>query len=230
MVQKITFLLVLSLFAISSMAGVVFTTTQKVSFQRQRYQVSVEFPLEGEAEAVGSIRNWINDVVGVEGEQASDERTFCHVLERSYQDYLETNLEGSRHIEIYRAYEDENCVTFESAITDQDSVVWKTCDCATFSKKDGHRLKINEIFNCSEERIKQLMWEWRGDLPVEVASANDLIVGEVGFIDGWIVVIGPARNYTGAPFRIRYQAAEPFLLGSKRGGYYHDAHTKSSRK
>ena len=55
------------------------------------------------------------------------------------------------------------------------------------------------------------MWEWRGDLPVEVASANDLIVGEAGFIDGWIVVIGPARNYTGAPFRIRYQAAEPFL-------------------
>ena len=33
MVQKITFLFVLGLFAISSMAGVVFTTTQKVSFQ-----------------------------------------------------------------------------------------------------------------------------------------------------------------------------------------------------
>ena len=56
------------------------------------------------------------------------------------------------------------------------------------------------------------------------------MVGEAGFIDGWIVVIGPARNYTGAPFRIRYQAAEPFLWGSKRGGYYHDAYTKSSRK
>ena len=82
--QKITFLFVLSLFAISSMAGVVFTTTQKVSFQRQRYQVSVEVPLEGEAEAVRSIRSWINDVVGVEGKQASDERAFCHVLERSY--------------------------------------------------------------------------------------------------------------------------------------------------
>ena len=155
MVQKITFLFVLSLFAISSMAGVVFSTTQMVSFQRQRYQVSVEFPLEGEAEAVRSIRNWINDVVGVEDEQASDERTFLQVLERSYQDYLKTNPEGSRHIEIYRAYEDEDCVTFQSVITDQDSVVWKTCDCATFGKKDGHRLKVNEIFNCSEERIKQ---------------------------------------------------------------------------
>ena len=194
MVQKITFLFVLALFAISSMAGVVFTTTQKVTFQRQRYQVSAEFPLEGEPEAVTSIRNWINDVVGVEGEQVSDERAFFQVLERSYQDYLETNPEGSRHIEIYRAYEDEDCVTFQSVITDQDSVVWKTCDCATFSKKDGHRLKINEIFNCSEEKIKQLMWEWRGDLPVEVASANDLIVGEAGFIDGWIVVI--AVSYT----------------------------------
>ena len=112
MVQKITFLFVLSLFAISSMAGVVFTTTQKVSFQRQRYQVSVEFPLVGEAEAVRSIRDWINDVVGVEGEQASDERAFLQFLERSYQDYLETNPEGNRHIEIYRAYEDEDCVTF----------------------------------------------------------------------------------------------------------------------
>ena len=53
-------------------------------------------------------------MVGVEGEQASDERVLLQVLERSYQDYLETNPEGSRHIEIYRAYEDEDCVTFES--------------------------------------------------------------------------------------------------------------------
>lgn len=45
-----------------------------------------------------------------------------------------------------------------------------------------------------------------------------------------IVVIDPARNYTDVPFRIRYQTAEPFLIGSKYGGYYHDANTKSSRK
>lgn len=137
MVQKITFLFVLGLFAISSMAGVVFTTTQKVSFQRQRYQVSVEFPLEGEPEAVTSIRSWINDVVGIEGEQASNERAFYQALERSYQDYLETNLEGSRHIKIYRAYEDEDCVTFESAITDQDSVVGKLVIVLHLAKKMG---------------------------------------------------------------------------------------------
>ena len=94
-------------------------------------------------------------MVGVEGEQASDERAFCQILERSYQGYLETNPAGSQHIEIYRAYEEEDCVTFESVITGQESVIWKTCDGATFSKKDGHRLKMNEIFNCSEERIKQ---------------------------------------------------------------------------
>lgn len=94
-------------------------------------------------------------MVGVEGEQTSDERAFFQVLEHSYQGYLETNPAGSQHIEIYRAYDDEEGVTFQSVITGQDSVIWKTCDGATFSKKDGHRLKMNEIFNCSEERIKQ---------------------------------------------------------------------------
>ena len=39
-------------------------------------------------------------------------------------------------------------------------------------------------------------------------------------IDGWIIVIGPAENSAGRAYRVRYQAAEPYLKKSKDGEYY----------
>ena len=54
---------------------------------------------------------------------------------------------------------------------------------------------------------------------MEVGKADDLYVGDMGFIDGWVVVIGPAHNYTGAAYKIRYQEAEPYLK-HYAGGYY----------
>ena len=96
-------------------------------------------------------------------------------------------------------------MTFPQQIIDVDSVKWISQDCATFSKRDGHRLQVNEIFNCDEKKIKELMWDYRGELPMEVGSPDELIVGDVGFVDGWIIVIGPAFHYTGAAYRIRYE-------------------------
>jgi hypothetical protein len=49
---------------------------------------------------------------------------------------------------------------------------------------------------------------------------DELVVGDAGYIDGWVVVIGPAQGYTGAAYRIRYQVAEPYLQGKRTGGYY----------
>ena len=80
-----------------------------------------------------------------------------------------------------------------------------SADCATFSKIDGHRLTVKEIFKCGEAQIKQLMWQYRGDLPLmEVSKPEELVVGDAGYIDGWVVVIGPAYHHTGAEYRIRY--------------------------
>ncbi|MBQ5579056.1 MAG: hypothetical protein IIT40_09475, partial [Prevotella sp.] len=123
-------------------------------------------------------------------------------------------------IEVVRSFEDENCVTFEAKIIDVDSVKWISQDCATFSKRDGHRLQVNEIFNCDEKKIKELMWDYRGELPMEVGSPDELIVGDVGFVDGWIIVIGPAYHYTGAAYRIRYEEVEQYVKLGRSGGYH----------
>ena len=70
------------------------------------------------------------------------------------------------------------------------------------------------------EKAKELMWEYRGDLPMAVGSAKELVVGEAGFIDGWVIVIGPAVNYTGAAYRLRYPEIEQYLRKGHSGGYY----------
>ena len=40
-----------------------------------------------------------------------------------------------------------------------------------------------------------------------------------GFIDGWVIVIGQARHYTGAPYRLRYEEIVSFLHTGE-GGYF----------
>jgi hypothetical protein len=53
-----------------------------------------------------------------------------------------------------------------------------------------------------------------------VGSAKELVVGEAGYIDGWVIVIGPAVNYTGAAYRLRYPEIEQYLRKGHSGGYY----------
>jgi hypothetical protein len=55
---------------------------------------------------------------------------------------------------------------------------------------------------------------------MEVASAEELVVGNAGFIDGWIIVIGPAHHYTGAAYRIRYEEVEEYVKRGVSGGYH----------
>lgn len=213
--------LILLLGSLPVIASKEFTTTRLYKAKEGRYAAIIEYPVSGSAVAVAGIRRWIDDVLELDDSSLALRDDDANVrLQRSREQYVEACETGKRTVEIVRSYEDEDCVTFESTVTDVDSVTWRTCDCATFSKVDGHRLTVGEIFNCSERQIKILMWQWRDDLQLEVASPDDLVVGHVGFTDGWIVVIGPASHYTGAPFRIRYQAAEPYLKGRRTGGYY----------
>ena len=193
------------------------------------YSVKVDFPLQGNGKAMGEVKKWICEHLCEydsmpEHPQSLDEDGFRQLLEDCCELYLENNGDGCKEtMEIYRSYEDEEVVTYEMQFRSYDKPdgdAWRDEDCVSVSKADGHRIQANEIFRCSEDKIKELMWEWRGDLPVEDMSPKDLIVGNVAFIDGWILVTGPANGYTGAIYKIRYQAAEPFLVHPKRGDYY----------
>ena len=145
---------------------------------------------------------------------------FQALLQRSFEGFLGVADSCSRRIEIERRYEDADVVTFAALVVDKDSATWRSEDYATFSKVDGDRIQVDEVFRCSEKKIKELMWKWRGNVPVDVSSADGLVVGDVAFLDGWVVVIGPAQGYTGAAYLIRYQDAEPYLQGKPGGRYF----------
>lgn len=207
----------------STAAGSFFTTTGYSFVRRsgaQSYAVKVDFPVDGEVHALDSVKAWICDILNMDEPQGLNEANFENVMQQSYETFLKEDSGVSRRVEIMRSYEDEEIVTYQSQVVDRDTATWQDEDCASFSKKDGHRLSIREIFKCPERKIKQLMWQFRGDLPVGVSGPDELVVGDAGYIDGWVVVIGPAQGYTGAAYRIRYQVAEPYLKGKRTGGYY----------
>ena len=54
---------------------------------------------------------------------------------------------------------------------------------------------------------------------MEVAKADDLYVGDCGYIDGWVLVVGPAQGTSGAAYRLRYPEIEQWLKKAKRDGY-----------
>lgn len=184
------------------------------------FSSTVDFPVSGSVPAMDGVKLWMCDVLEVDAPKRIDESCFDGILRTSCNRYFDNGGRGSRKVEITRCYEDESLVTFESIVEDKDSETWVSCDCATFCKVDGHRLTVNEVFKCDESQIKQLMWQYRGSLPMEVSDAAELVVGNVGYLDGWVVVIGPAYHYTGAEFRIRYEAAQPYLRTGKSGDYY----------
>lgn len=208
-----------------------FFLTSAVNISRREhgmsYSVKVDFPVQGNSKAMYEIKRWICErlsewVDTPASPQNMDVENFKVFLDSCSLQYFTNNSAGQKErIEIYRSYEDEEVVTYEFDWASENSVVRsRDQDCVSVSKADGHRIQANEIFKCGEDEIKQLMWEWRGDLPVEGLSPKDLVVGDMAFIDGWIIVIGPANGYLGAEYRIRYQAAAPYLRAGKHGDYY----------
>lgn len=201
-----------------------FFTTTGFKFTKRVGQVSlstdIEFPVEGNEACMKSVKLWLCDLLEVDAPEDIDESIFERLLEESFAEMDSVGGKLSRHISVHRAYEDGSVVTFLAEITDKDSTTWRSDDVASFSKADGHRLDYKEIFKCNDQKVKELMWQFRGDLKPDVPSANDLVIGDAGFIDGWVVVIGPAEGYTGAAYKIRYQVAEPYLKGDRSGEYY----------
>ena len=183
----------------------------------REYKASVDFPVGGSEAVMRAAKQWIGDILeldGVEDATADGFRTALDTAAKTWQNEVQG---GNRTVSITWLYEDPSCVTFESVVSDRDSISWTTSDIATFSKRDGHRITSQETFRCDERQIKRLMWQSRGTLPMEVSNADALYVGDVGFIDGWVIVIGPARNTSGAEFRIRYSDAEQWLNEGREG-------------
>ena len=221
---RLNIVVVLLLLSTMAMAQSFFST-KNMTFKEKgdkgvTYSAKIEFPMDGNAHALKSVREWICDMLETDVPKRWDESQIQALLRDCCGRFLMEAYGVSREIEIVRSFEDENCVTFEATIMDVDTEKWISQDCATFSKRDGHRLQVDEIFNCSEEKIKELMWNYRGDLPMEVGCAEELIVGNVGYIDGWVIVIGPAQHYTGAAYRIRYEEVEQYVRIGKSGGYH----------
>jgi hypothetical protein len=222
--RKTTVLLFALLFSMTAVAQTFFSTTtvtcSEKGDRRTSFSASIEYPVSGEKKSLGAVREWICSILETDVPDKLEEADFRSLLRNCCGQFLIDADGTERSIEIYRSYEDESCVTFEAEVIDKDSEKWISQDCATFSKRDGHRLTVDEIFACGESKIKELMWEYRGDLPMAVGSAKELVVGEAGFIDGWVIVIGPAVNYTGAAYRLRYPEIEQYLRKGHSGGYY----------
>lgn len=189
-----------------------------------RYEASVDFPVGGGMEVMAAAKEWIGEMLEADATMAEQDVSgmsaddFGRLLDAVAADYVKTG-DGLREVSITWLYEDPTCVSYEAVVTDRDSVAWTTSSVATFSKQDGHRITPEEVFSCDEKQIKRLMWQYRGDLQMEVSSPDALYVGDVAFIDGWVIVIGPARGTSGAEYRLRYPEIEKWLIPAKDGGY-----------
>lgn len=189
-----------------------------------RYEASVDFPVGGGMAVMAAAKEWIGEMLEADATMAEQDVSgmsaddFGRLLEAVAADYVKAG-DGHREINITWLYEDPTCVSYEAVVTDRDSVAWTTSSVATFSKQDGHRVTPEEVFSCDEKQIKRLMWQYRGDLQMEVSSPDALYVGDVAFIDGWVIVIGPARGTSGAEYRLRYPEIEKWLIPAKDGGY-----------
>ena len=189
-----------------------------------RYEASVDFPVGGGMAVMAAAKEWIGEMLEADATMAEQDVSgmsaddFGRLLDAVAADFVKTG-DGHREVSITWLYEDPTCVSYEAVVTDRDSVAWTTSSVATFSKQDGHRITPEEVFSCDEKQIKRLMWQYRGDLQMEVSSPDALYVGDVAFIDGWVIVIGPARGTSGAEYRLRYPEIEKWLIPAKDGGY-----------
>ena len=189
-----------------------------------RYEASVDFPVGGGMAVMAAAKEWIGEMLEADATMAEQDVSgmsaddFGRLLEDVAADYVKTG-DGRREVSITWLYEDPTCVSYEAVVTDRDSVAWTTSSVATFSKRDGHRITPEEVFSCDEKQIKRLMWQYRGDLQMEVSSPDALYVGDVAFIDGWVIVIGPAKGTSGAEYRLRYPEIEKWLIPAKGEGY-----------
>lgn len=212
-------ILLVSLLSMTVM-GQDFLSTRVVNYKQGgkdlSWDASVEFPTDGDTRVVASVVGWIGEVLEVEGDFHRD---WDRMLRTACDSFLTSGMQCQRSVSVERSYEDNDCVTFEAMVTDKGDETWRWADCASFSKRDGHRIQLDEIFDCDESDIQRLMWAYRGDLPLDADGPEDLIPVNAGFVDGWVVVIGPARHYTGAPFRLRYEEIVDFLY-TNEGGYF----------
>ncbi len=191
-----------------------FISTHTSTLKKNGWSASVEFPIRGDEAVVSNVMQWIANVLDIEYKRRTG---FEAMLQQSYSVFSESGQSFNRSVEVERTYEDEGCVTFEAMVTDTGNEKWRWADCASFSKRDGHRIQLGEIFKCDTSDICRLMWEYSGDLPLDAEGPEDLVPANAGFVDGWVVVIGPAKNYTGAPFRLRYEEILPYLRTSENG-------------
>lgn len=210
--------IVVLLVAVIPLAGQDFLSTKEYKIKKAagkaEFDATIEFPTEGGQKVRKAVTEWMAQTLEVDGDFTGNGQ---RLLSCACDSFLNSGQKWKRNVLIERGYEDENCVTFQSWIKDVDSETWQTADCASFSKADGHRITLDEIFRCSDDELKQLMWQYRGDLILDSDNPQDIYPLNAGFIDGWIIVIAPAYHQMGAEFRLRYMEILPALNTSVEG-------------
>lgn len=126
-----------------------------------KYEASVDFPVGGGREVMAAAKEWIGEILEVDGTMAEQDVScmsaddFGRLLDAVAADFVKTG-DGHREVNITWLYEDPTCVSYEAVVTDRDSVAWTASSVATFSKRDGHRITPEEVFSCDEKQIKRL--------------------------------------------------------------------------
>ena len=77
------------------------------------YSAEVEFPVSGNAKALQEVKTWICNVLEVDMPSRLEEYTFRETLLKAFDEYKEQVDSGTRRIEIFRSYEDEQVLTFQ---------------------------------------------------------------------------------------------------------------------
>ena len=170
-------IVVVTVMAAATATAQSFLSTHTLTLEKNGWSASVEFPTEGDKAVVESVKRWIADVLDIDGQRHT---SFNGMLQASCDAFLASGQWFKRSVMVERSYEDEGCVTFEAMVTDRGEETWRWADCASFSKRDGHRVKLNEIFNCDTSDICRLMWQYRGDLTLDADGPDDLVPVNAG--------------------------------------------------
>lgn len=111
-------------------------------------------------------------------------------------------------------YKNKNYVTYKAEFGSngsQNKPIYET-ELATFLRKDGSKLTINDIFNCDEQKIKEIMFKVLPDYyPCDLSSAKDIKILSAGVNRYTIDVVGTIYKNNAIVFSLPIEDVNEYL-------------------
>lgn len=111
-------------------------------------------------------------------------------------------------------YKNKNYVTYKAEFGSNGRFKKAICETelATFVRKDGRRLSLNDIFNCDESIIKEQMFKFLPDhYPCDLSSAKDIKILSAGIDKYTIDVVGTIYKNNSIVFEIPIESVQEYL-------------------